>query len=234
MGRIDVHAHLLPGIDDGSKSVNESVGMARKMVAAGYSDLFCTPHIWPTLTNNMQSIKANIALLQGKLDAGGVPLKLHPGGEMNLRVGMEHMSAEEVVTYNDGGKYAIFDFWADEYPGNFWPFIERLQSFGIQPILAHPERISALQRYPHSIDEFPSRGLLIQCNLECLGEETVTIRRKLAERWLQDGEYFMLGSDMHGLNSLDRRLNGLLRAMQLVGEEEVTHLTVDHPAQLLT
>src|SRR5687768_8566762 len=85
-GRIDVHSHLLPGCDDGCRTLAESIDCAKVMVAAGYTHSFCTPHVWPNLPDNsVEKIPRQTAVLQSALDDAGVPLRLIPGGEINLR-----------------------------------------------------------------------------------------------------------------------------------------------------
>jgi len=233
MGRIDVHAHLLPGVDDGSRDVAESIAMARKMVDAGYTHLFCTPHVWPNLGNQFDSIALRVTQLQAALDEAGVALKLMPGGEMNISTSFCAIEPGGLVTYNNNGKYLIFDFWADKLPAFFDACVNHIRGAGIQPILAHPERVDALQSDPGLIDRIQEAGLLLQCNLECLGDESMTSRRRLGELWLGEGRYFMLGSDMHRIETLDRRLRGLARAIELVGDTEVDRLTIENPSTLL-
>src|SRR5438552_10759566 len=126
-GRSDVHTHLLPGIDDGCPSVDDSLQCARTLVAAGYTHAFCTPHIWPTLPRNtIDNVKQWTGELQAHLDSAGVPLKLTPGGEINLLWGwpaMQELTREQIVTYAFAGMYALFDFWADELPLFFEPAV---------------------------------------------------------------------------------------------------------------
>src|SRR6266550_1675211 len=82
-GRIDVHTHLLPGVDDGCADVAESIACGRMLLAAGYSHAFCTPHIWPNLPhNNVEVIAQRTRELQQEFDRAGVTLKLLPGGEL--------------------------------------------------------------------------------------------------------------------------------------------------------
>lgn len=207
--------------------------MARKMVAVGYTHLFCTPHVWPNLDNQIDTIAPRVAQLQTALDEAGVPLKLMPGGEMHISSSFCLIKPEELVSYNNKGKYVIFDFWLDQLPPYFDACVDHLKRAGMQPILAHPERIDALQYNPAAIDRVQEAGLLVQCNLECLGDESMTMRRELGERWLKEGRYFMLGSDLHRLDTLDRRLRGLQRAIALVGEAEVDRLTIENPSKLL-
>jgi protein-tyrosine phosphatase len=230
MHRIDVHAHLLPGVDDGSRSMDESIAIARAMVAAGYAELVCTPHVWPHLGNDATIILRRVAALQTALDDANVPLKLHPGGEMNVG---PHLLRGQPVTYAMRGRHTLFDFWDTELPPEWDDCIAHLRSHGIQPILAHPERIDAFQLDPDLIDVIQSQHIWLQCNLECLGDEKPTARRTLAERWLVQGRYFMLGSDLHRIDTLPRRLSGLRRATELVGPDIVHQLTHTHPSRLL-
>ena len=229
MPRIDVHCHLLPDVDDGSTSVAESILMARRMVDAGYSHIVCTPHIWPTLENNKVTIAWRLGELQAHLDAAGVSLTLVPGGEMHLSRDFLDRPVDDLITFNFAGKYALFDFWTERLPPYFEECVRRLQRAGIQPILAHPERIEAIQTHPGFIDYAADLGLLLQCNLECIGEGDATLRGRLATKWLREDRYFLIGSDAHRLNTLERRMIGLERAADLVGHAALDRLTIEHP-----
>lgn len=234
LGRIDVHSHLLPGVDDGCPSLEESLACARRMVEAGYTHSFCTPHIWPNLPHNtVAEIAARTAALQAAFDEAGVPLRLAPGGELNLRPDLVHTPPEQVPTYGMARRYCLFDIWVDRLPPFFWKTVEWLQSLELKVILAHPERMRAVQDNPALVNEFADRGLLLQGNLQCLGDPPHTHTRLLAERFLQEGRYFMLGSDLHNLAGLPLRLAGLSRAAELVGEDQLWKLTREHPGKLL-
>jgi len=233
-GRIDVHSHILPGVDDGSPSVEESLACARRLVAAGYTHSFCTPHIWPNLPHNtIAGITGQTARLQGAFDRAAIPLRLFPGAELNLRPDLIATPPHELPTFAMARRYCLFDIWADRIPGFFWKTVEWLQSLGLKVILAHPERMRAVQDNPGLADDFAKAGLLLQGNLQCLADPPYAQTRQVIERYLAGGRYFLLGSDLHGLAGLDNRLLGLQRAIELVGEKEVGRLTVDNPQQLL-
>jgi len=107
-GRIDVHAHLLPGVDDGCADLLESIECGRMLVAAGYSHAFCTPHIWPNLPQNIPEVIAQRTKeLQRQYDEAGVELNLLPGGELNLRPEMVSWSREQIPTYAMKGSTAF-------------------------------------------------------------------------------------------------------------------------------
>jgi protein-tyrosine phosphatase len=146
IGRIDVHTHLLPGVDDGCKTVDESLACAQVLVAHGYTHAFCTPHIWPSFGNDVDSIPADVSRLQEPLDQQAINLRLIPGGEINLRPDYATTtSPQRVATYAMGGKFALIDMWHEKIPEYVGPSIRWLQSFGLTVILAHPERMRAIQ-----------------------------------------------------------------------------------------
>jgi len=234
IGRCDVHSHLLPGIDDGCATVEESIACARKLVEAGYTHSFCTPHIWPTFPDNtIGNIVPHVASLQQALDTAGVPLRLIPGGELSLRPDFVKTAPEAVVTYAMARKHVLVDFWADRLPPFFEPSVRWLQSLGLTVVVAHPERVRAIQLHPELADLFAEMGLLLQGNLQCLGDPPRAATRELAEQYLLEDRYFMLGSDTHNIETLPVRLNGLSRAIELVGEQKVMELTRDHPLTLV-
>jgi protein-tyrosine phosphatase len=233
-GRIDVHSHLLPGVDDGCKTVEESLRCARELVAAGYTHVFCTPHVWPNLRNTIKTIPQWTDALQAAIDRERIPLRLIPGGEINLhRQFYTETPAEEVVTYGMARKFVLMDFWVDRLPDYVRPSVQWFQSLGLTVILAHPERMRAIQDDPTLAEFFASMGVLLQGNLACFNDPPHALTRRTAERFLEKRRYFMLGTDLHGYESLAPRLAGLRRVEELVGVDEVRRLTSENPATLI-
>ncbi|HEV7301998.1 MAG TPA: CpsB/CapC family capsule biosynthesis tyrosine phosphatase [Tepidisphaeraceae bacterium] len=232
-GRIDIHSHLLPNLDDGCQSLEESLACARAMVAAGYTHSFCTPHVWTSLPNNNVS-KIPIAMrnLQLALDDAVIPLKLLPGGENNFTE-LQGLWEADLVTYNMAGHYVLADIWVEAMPSYFYEQVKRLQDRGLTVVLAHPERMRAVQERPDLADEFADLGLLLQGNLQCFGDPPHALTRQVAELYLSEGRYTFLGSDLHNLKSLPIRLNGLKNAISLVGNEVVDQLTITNPQRLI-
>ena len=233
MGRIDVHSHLLPGLDDGCQTLDESMACARLLVKAGYSHVFCTPHVWPNLPDNSpQEIAQRTVELQIALNMEQIELKVFPGGEINLRPDTVSTPADQMVTYGMNGHYCLFDLWAQTLPDFFEPAVRWMQSLGLTVVLAHPERMRAIQDQPELVDDIAEMGVLLQGNLHCLVDPPDSLTRRRVEEFLLEDRYFMLGSDLHRLQSLPPRLAGLQRAIDLVGEDVVDRLTMDNPAKL--
>src|ERR1700733_2407622 len=171
MGRIDVHSHLLPGVDDGCKTIAESIACARMLADAGYSDCFCTPHIWPSdLKLTRQTMRQWTKDLQAALDAAGVMLRVMPGSELNLHKEVTSTPRDRIISAGLGDKYILVDMWADRLPAWFEPAIRWLQEMKLTVILAHPERMRAVQDEPALCERFAEMGILLQGNLQCFAD----------------------------------------------------------------
>lgn len=233
-GRIDVHSHLLPGVDDGCKTVEDSIACAHVLVANGYTHAFCTPHIWPSFPNiSLQTVPQWTAALQREYDNAGVALRLLPGGEMNLHPKMTGAKPEYLVTYGLAGRYALVDLWCERCPEFFEEAVTWLQNKHLTVILAHPERMRAVQLDPALADRFQEMGLLLQGNLQCFRDPPDAPTRRVAERYLREGRYFLLGSDTHNPQTMAVRMNGLKRAIEIAGDDGINRLTIENPRKLL-
>jgi len=237
--RIDVHAHLLAGLDDGCKTPEQSLQCAAALVSGGYSHAFCTPHIWPNFPHNTpRAIGTAVADLQSRLDSAKIPLKLAPGAEINLPSmwpQLQTMADDQIATYSLAGKYLLFDFWDDQIAqcSDLDPAIIQLQSRGLKLVLAHPERVEALQRDLQAVDHFIELGVLLQLNSYCLADPPHSPRFITGKRLLETGRYFLIGTDSHDPQGMGVRLRGVEAAVQIVGAEAVDRLTIHNPRLLL-
>jgi protein-tyrosine phosphatase len=234
-GRFDVHSHLLPGIDDGSSSIEETLACARALVQAGYTHSFCTPHFWTSYPKNtVETVRQWTTDLQKKFDEESIPLKIFPGGEIALRPTLGETPIRDLPTFAMQGKYVLIDLWADKLPKFFEPTIKWMQSGGLTVILAHPERMRAVQDDPKLGDYFSELGLLLQGNLQCFSDRENGPTRTTVERFLHEDRYFLLGSDLHNFETLPGRLTGLQRAIEMAGPQKIHDLTIKNPRTLIT
>jgi protein-tyrosine phosphatase len=235
MNRIDVHCHFLPALDDGCATLEESIECLRMMAQAGYSRVFLTPHCGAQGAQDPST--AHVAELVSQLArhvaAQQIPIELKPGGELRLSPHIaEELPRQGVPTYGHAGKYVLADSWDDDWPAWATRAVEWLQKRGYIVILAHPERMPVLLREPAKIDELARLGLLFQGNLGPLGGADAPRVVALAQRFLQEGRYFMVGSDGHRPGHLAARLAGLARVEELAGAEKLEELTVKNPSRL--
>ena len=194
---IDLHCHILPGIDDGPPSVSESIRMARVAVEAGTTTIACTSHLHPRYPSAPAAIHEGVRDLQGRLDALDVPLRLAPGGEISLEW-LPRMSDADL----DMACLGQGDWLLVEMPFQGWPLrlaetLRDLEIRGYGVILAHPERAAAVQRAPDRMRDIMGRGALVQVNAGSLTGEHGTGARRAAESLLRSGWVHFLASDAH-------------------------------------
>jgi protein-tyrosine phosphatase len=234
-GRIDVHSHLIPSVDDGCKTIEQSIECARMLIAAGYTHAFCTPHVWPGFPNiSAPNIAAWTQTLQEEFGFAKVPLTLIPGGELNINADVLNYPEEKIVSMALAGRYILTDIWCERLPAFFEPVIRLLQSRGLTVILAHPERCRAIQDEPELADRFAEMGILLQGNLQCFADKPEAHTRRVAEQYLCENRYFLLGSDTHDPQGLISRLEGLKRAIELAGAAKIDELTIANPRRLMS
>lgn len=236
-GRFDVHAHILPGVDDGCESVADSLACARLLMENGYRRLTCTPHVWPGFPENTwPHILEWTASLQATFNSEGLPLRLYPGGEVNIQAmwpALRDWGPEDTPTLAGAGTHVLVDFWAERMPPEVDAAVDHLQSRGFTVIMAHPERIGAFHRNPGLMDGLAARGVRFQGNLQCFQDPLDSLSRLFVEQFALEQRYFLLGSDCHRPDTLGLRMNGLKAALALLGQAKVDELTIRNPAGLL-
>jgi protein-tyrosine phosphatase len=228
-GRMDVHAHLIPAVDDGCATIEQAVDCARTLAESGYTHAFCTPHVWPNRdTVTRQRVIDWTDALAEEFRFAQVPITLLPGGELNLHARVMTLPDEQIIPMANS-RYILTDIWADQLPDFFQPTVKWLQQRGLTVILAHPERCRAIQLDESLLDRLADLGVLLQGNLQCISDPPEAPTRRLAEKCLKQGRYVLLGSDSHKPDTMPPRMAGLAKAIELVGEPAVAKLTIENP-----
>ncbi|MHB1769376.1 MAG: tyrosine-protein phosphatase [Phycisphaerae bacterium] len=235
MSRIDVHNHYLPGMDDGCRTYADAVPCIKAFMEKGYGRFFLTPHTGPTDMCDIRPAATLAAIdeFRRQMLSAGITAEFRPGGELRLSPEMGRWKdTTGVPTFGMNTRYVLVDLWEPDWPAWADQCVDWLQKNGFTVILAHPERMMIIRENPKFIQTLADRGLLFQGNLGPLGGSEPDAQRFLAERFLQDGRYFMLGSDCHRLEHARARLNGFERAKALVGEKILNQLTIENPGKL--
>ena len=186
---IDLHLHILPGIDDGSRSMQESVEMARKLVALGFHGGFCTSHFIADSEQAADNQKKKLLRekLQKELDRAGVKFILLPGNEIYIdfegKKGVRYQILFELPFY------AEVPFLRD--------MIFELKARGITPILAHPERYLFLQKNPDVAVDLVKLGVKLQGNFGSIIGQYGGKAKKTLKILLKRHLISYLGTDIH-------------------------------------
>ena len=199
---IDIHSHLLPGIDDGAKSLEDSVRLTQALQGFGTSQIITTPHIihhfWD---NNNQNIKATEEITKKDLKKNGIEIPFSTAAEYMMDdYFVTLFQTGELLTLKDN--YVLVEMSYINPPIQLYSILFDLQVAGYIPVLAHPERYAF---FHHNFEEYRKlihAGCLLQLNLLAVvgyyGEDI----SKIAEKLLQKGMYSFVGSDVHHDNHI--------------------------------
>ena len=195
--RVDVHSHLIPGIDDGSQSMEESLTLLRGMEALGYQKMFVTPHVMAdAYRNTPKIIRAGLAELRKAVQKEGIKIEIDAAAEYYLDDGFVDLLHEgDMMTIN--GKYLLFETSYVSKPLRTEEMIFEITSAGYTPIMAHPERYRYIKEPLKEYGRFKELGVLLQVNLNSFGGYYGKSAEVLADFLSKNGMIDFLGSDVH-------------------------------------
>lgn len=228
---IDLHSHLLPGIDDGASDVSVSLAMARSFVAEGVTAVACTPHILPGLYHNSgPQIRAAVAGLQAKLDQEGIPLRLLTGADNHMVPDfVGGLRSGHLLTLGDT-RYVLVEPPHHVAPQRMEDFFFGLQAAGYVPILTHPERLSWLPNHFDTVRRLIAKGVWMQITAASIAGAFGRNPLYWASKMLDEGGVHILASDAHDVTKRPPMLRaGYEAAAKRVGEAEATHLVLTRP-----
>jgi protein-tyrosine phosphatase len=230
---IDLHLHLLPGVDDGPSTIDGSREMLEYAAHAGFQTLIATPHLKRPLDRNYESIVLR-ELDQVRVAAEARGIYVGQGYEIMLQPGVpDQLARGDSLSLDESSTLLV------ELPFDFWPpFVDEtifsLQSMGYTILLAHPERYTMAQRNPELVLALANRGVLLQVTFASLAGVFGKQCQRLAESLLTNDLVAVLASDAHSVGYRFTSVEaGMARARQVVGEQRVTQLVVANPVALL-
>ena len=223
-GFVDIHCHLLPGIDDGASDFEESLAMARLSVDQGVDTVVVTPHQCGAFAHNRgDEIRRRTEELQANLQAAEVPLRVLPGADVRIEDDLiEQLTSGQVLTLGDLGRHVLLELPHELY-FPLEPVLEGLQRIGMVGILSHPERNAGLLQRPALVDELVLQGCLMQVTAGSLLGSFGTASQAMAEKMARRGAIHFLSTDAHGPKSRRPRLGDAFNvAKKLAGEQAAT------------
>ncbi len=232
---IDTHLHILPGVDDGPETLEESLALARALVQEGVHTAIATPHYNDEFQHRSAGeIRARIDQLQLALQQNSIPLRVFAGHEVLIKPGLvEDVKAGNISTLN-GGRYLLLELWNNTWIPETEQVIFELRALGITPIIAHPERYRAIQQDPTRLASLIQRGVLAQITAGSLAGVQGNTARRCAETLLKRGLVHCIASDAHGMHKRRPHINeGLQFASKVLGKARVHTLVESIPAAIV-
>jgi protein-tyrosine phosphatase len=233
---IDLHSHLLPGIDDGAPDLEASLAMGRAAVAGGVEAIVATPHVSGTYPNDPRTFAERVGQVQSALDEAGVALRVHTGAEVNHAM-IQDLTPDALAacTLGDGNFILL------EPPlGGPVPFIDRmasdLQTKGFNVLIAHPERIAAFQRKIDVVEQLVADGCFTSVTAGSVAGQFGGVVKRFTQELFARGLVHNLASDAHDAEYRSPALRPTLdAALEDLPELEgwLDYLTVDAPRAIL-
>lgn len=232
---IDLHCHILPGVDDGSSSLEESLEMARTMASEGVRIVACTPHIMPGVFNNDGwAIREQVAWLQQALDEAGVAIHLVVGADVQIAPDLVGGLRSGALLSLHDTRFVLIELPHHVLPPRLDDTLFGLMTAGYVPVLTHPERLSWIDRRYDLMKRLFDSGVWMQITAGALLGDFGKKPQYWAERMLAEGMCHIMATDAHDVKRRPPKLRaGFEKAAMLVGEDEAINLVLRRPYRIL-
>lgn len=232
---IDLHSHILPGLDDGSPDMKTSLDMARMAAADGIVVMACTPHIMPGLYENTPAdIRKKLQAFQLKLREAGIELQVVAGCDGHMRPDfIQGLKTGRILTINKS-RYVLFEPPHTVLPPRLEDLLFNIMASGFLPILTHPERLKWIETGFALIERLSLAGVWMQITAGSLTGQFGNRPQYWAEKMLGLGMVHILATDAHNLTSRPPILSKAYdMARAAIGRDEALHLVVTRPINIL-
>ncbi len=201
--KVDFHSHLIPGIDDGSKSMEESIKMLKTFKELGYQKVITTPHVMSDFYKNESStIIEGRDQIRNKLKELNIHIEFEAAAEYYLDESLgDKITKGDILSFGD--KYVLFELPFFSEPPNLSQIVFQFQTNGYKPILAHPERYSFWYKDFEKYRELKEKGVFLQLNILSLIGHYSPETQKIAEKLIKENLISFIGSDCHNSHHLE-------------------------------
>jgi len=233
---IDIHNHILPGLDDGARGWKQSLAMARIAVADGIREVVCTPHWAPGVYKNTRGLILDaVDTLSEKLSREGIPLEVHPGAELRLDPDLPaKIESGEVLTLNDTGRFALIELPDICLLRNLEFFFRSMLDRGIIPIISHPERNRAIFKDAVYLFRWVEMGALVQVTAASVSGRFGTAIQRFSLFLLDHRMAHVVATDAHDLNLRSPVLfSAQKKVEEMMGSKTAWDMVNETPARIL-
>ena len=234
---IDLHCHILPGIDDGAPDMSTALMMLRLAATNGITHMVATPHIHPgRFDNDIKTIQRAYQSLREAAAENSINVKLGMAAEVRIDPVAVKMLDDERIPFigeHNGERILLVEMPHSHIPAGTDKFLERLLSMNIRPLIAHPERNKDAMRNAARLQPLIDMGCLMQVTASSLAGGFGHQAYMVAAGLLEQGAVEILASDAHNTRHRPPELYpGMESAADIVGREEALKLVLDNPMQL--
>ena len=199
----DMHSHFIPGIDDGAKTIEDSVQLITEMHQQGYKKIITSPHIMSDFYRNTpEIILGGLELVRAALKKAAVPIHVEAAAEYYLDYDLER-KLDEGTLLTFGDNYVLFEVSFLNAPENLFHVIFKMQTLGYKPVLAHPERYNFWHTDFSKYENLIEKGVKLQLNINSLTGYYSVATKKIAEQMIDKNMISFLGTDCHHMGHIN-------------------------------
>ena len=232
---IDFHSHILPNIDDGSRSIEETFNLIKEAEKAGFEAVISTSHYMENYyETDVPEREVWVKAICENLQTKNIETNLYLGNEIYFSDNIIELLEQRKASTINNTSYVLFELPLNAEPMNLYDVVYEMLQYKLVPILAHPERYSYVQKDPDLVYDLIEKGVLMQSNYGSIigqyGEKAQIIVRKFFE----NNMVHFLGSDVHRPNTIYPKIPQILREIEsIIGSEKLEELTTKNPKLLL-
>ncbi len=233
---IDTHCHCLAGLDDGPRTMSESVSMCRMLVRDGIKSVVATPHQLGRYTdqNCSAKVRESVIRLREELQANNIDLKVYPGGESRIDERLpQFIQNDDVLTVADNGKYILLEL-PNEIFIDIGVLLAELNSQNVRAIIAHPERHPIIAKQPNVMDKWFEYGCCLQITAGSILGQFGNTAQKASMEMLKVGWVGIVAGDCHDTKRRKSCMTNAFRHISLaLGQGTAKQLCIENPSLIL-
>ncbi|MBP3920689.1 MAG: hypothetical protein J6D28_03895 [Bacilli bacterium] len=237
MDKIDIHSHILYGIDDGSKSIEDSIKILKQQENLGFTDIILTPHYIENSkykANNKDKEKL-LNVLKNELKKQNININLYLGNEVYINNNIMNLLCDNEIKTLNGSNYLLIELPLCSSCENAVDIVYELKINGITPIIAHPERYKFIQDDISKIDVFIDEGALFQANYGSILGIYGNKAKKTVKKLLKNDSISFLGTDIHYPNSkIYSEMDNIVKKIsKIIGTDKLKELAYTNAIKIL-
>ncbi len=232
---IDMHSHILPNIDDGAKSIEETFQLIKEAKKVGFNEIISTSHYMEGYyeTDNAER-EVWVNAIYEKLQEQNIGVKLYLGNEIYFSENIINLLKEGKASTINETNYVLFEMPLNSEPLNLYDMVYEMLQYEIIPILAHPERYSFVQREPELVYDLIQKGVYMQANYASIIGLYGKKAQFIVKKFLENNMIHFLGSDVHRKGSIYPKIPTILKELEgIIGKEKLEELTTINPKFVL-
>lgn len=211
---IDIHSHIIPGVDDGSTDINMTIEMLKNAVAEGTNKIVATPHYCEEYGETpIEEVKETVEELKKVSAKNNINIEIYSGQEIYFCKNLLDLYDENIIGTINDSKYMLIELPLGSFDEETMDVLYEVQIREIIPVLAHPERYREFIKKPTKINAFIEEGYLFQLNSGSIEGKFGENVRKTAELLMNNNIYSFCGSDAHNNSN---RPTGITRAIEII------------------